>query len=463
MEPRIQYASAADGTSIAFWAIGEGPTLVCPPPACPWSHIEQEWRIDAWRHWYEHLTETFRVIRYDNRGSGMSQREVPTIDLETHTADLEAVVDRLGVDRFALFAVYFSSPAAIAYAVRHPERVSHLVLWCPVTGYADDARDPTQQALDTLIEGDYGLFTETLAHTVFGWESGAEAHQLALYMQAALTAEQARRCWNDERLVAVTDLLPMVTQPTLVMHRRDFPYLTMESVQQTVARIPDARLKLLEGRSLSPYVGDIRQVLEAVQEFVGIDPAEARAREVRHAHQHTGDQPAVGFRTILFTDMEESTALTQRLGDEQAQEIVRVHNGIVDDALRRHGGTRIKHTGDGIMASFFTASAALEASLDIQRVLAYHNDTQPAQRVAVRIGINAGEPVAEGDDLFGTAVQLASRVCAKADPGEILTTDVVRQLVAGKGFLFHDRGDVLFRGFEDPVRVFEVRWRADAG
>jgi class 3 adenylate cyclase len=161
---------------------------------------------------------------------------------------------------------------------------------------------------------------------------------------------------------------------------------------------------------------------------------------------------------VLFTDVEGSTALTQRLGDAKAQELIRTHNSIVRDALKARGGSEVKHTGDGIMASFPSAFQALQCAISIQQVIAAQADTP----LRVRVGINAGEPVAEEQDLFGTAVQLAKRVCDHADPGQILVSDVVRQLAMGKGFLFSDRGDVVLRGFEDPVRLYEVSWREDA-
>jgi class 3 adenylate cyclase len=167
---------------------------------------------------------------------------------------------------------------------------------------------------------------------------------------------------------------------------------------------------------------------------------------------------AGGLVTILFTDMEGSTSLTQRLGDAKAQEVLRTHNRIVRDALKEHTGSEIKHTGDGIMASFSSATRALECAIAIQRAFAEHSKSAE-EPIRVRIGLNAGEPVAEEKDLFGTAVQLAARICAHTEPGEILAPIVVRELAAGKGFLFADRGDVALRGFEDPLRLFEVRWR----
>jgi adenylate cyclase len=158
---------------------------------------------------------------------------------------------------------------------------------------------------------------------------------------------------------------------------------------------------------------------------------------------------------ILFTDITDSTSLTQRLGDAAAQELVRAHNAIVREALKASGGSEIKHTGDGIMASFASPSSALDCAVAIQRAVTERNEPN----LAVHVGINAGEPVAEDNDLFGTSVQLARRICDQASGGEILASDVVRQLVAGKGFLFADRGDVALRGFEDPARLYEVRWR----
>jgi class 3 adenylate cyclase len=461
MQPRIEYATTADGVSIAYTAMGEGIPLVNPPPALPWSNVQEEWEIPEWRHYYEHLGEIFRVIRYDNRGSGLSSRSFPgEINLESHLLDLEAVVERLGLERFALYGLYFNAQIAIAYAARHPEQVSHLILWCAVPSPEENARPAAlQEALNTLVDLDYGLFTETLAHTVFGWDSGEAAHRLALYMQSSMDEATFRACWRGgEDETDVRPLLSKVQAPTLVIHKRDFKLLDIETSKRIAATIPNAHLTVLPGESLSPYMGDIRAALDAYAEFVGVNPVEYRDST---QHRHEGEAKLAAFHTIMFTDMEESTAMTQRLGDERAQSMVRHHDLIVGSALFARNGRQVKHTGDGIMAAFPTASAALECAISIQRAFAEHNAMNADEQVNVRIGINAGEPVAEGDDLFGTAVQLASRVCQQAVPGEILTTDVVRQLVAGKDFLFADKGSAALRGFEDPVRVFEVRWHHD--
>lgn len=165
-----------------------------------------------------------------------------------------------------------------------------------------------------------------------------------------------------------------------------------------------------------------------------------------------------GLVVVLFTDIQDSTALTHRLGDARAQELVRAHNSLVRNALACHEGSEIKHTGDGIMAVFGSACAALECATAIQRAVSVASDRD----LRVHIGLNAGEPVAEESDLFGTAVQLARRVCDRAVGGQVFASDVVRQLAAGKGFSFEDRGAAPLKGFPEPVPTFELIWQEPA-
>ena len=172
-----------------------------------------------------------------------------------------------------------------------------------------------------------------------------------------------------------------------------------------------------------------------------------------------------GFRTILFTDVEGSTALTDRLGDARARDLLREHERITREALTAHGGSEVKTMGDGFMASFGSATKALECAIAIQSAFAVRNESA-AEPIKVRIGLNAGEPIAEDDpsgrsDLFGASVNRAARIAAMAQGGEILVANVVRELAEGKEFMFGDRGETALRGFDDPVRLFEVRWREE--
>jgi len=445
MEPRIQYAQTADGVSIAFWTLGEGMPLV----QMPWmltNHIELEWQIPEVRRWYERLAQNRKLVRYDSRGSGMSDRDVSDFPLDAQVLDLEAVVDRLRLERFTLFGAAYAGPVAIAYAARHTVRVSQLLLFCSWARTRDTA-SPQLRALRQLIDTDWETYTETAAHTVLGWSEGEQARRAAAMVRESVTQEALQAAVRAYRDFDVTALLPRVRSPTLVLHRRELRWLDIAIARGLASRIPDARLTVLKGTSPTPWLEDMEAVLAAIDEFLG-EGEEAAA----------GAEPAAGaFRTVLFTDVEGSTALTQRLGDARARELLRAHERMVREALKAHGGSEIKAMGDGFMASFSSGTRALECAIAMQRAFAEHNESAE-EPIRVRIGLNAGEPIAEEEDLFGTAVILAARIAAKAEGGEILAANVVRELAAGKGFLFSDRGDVALRGFEDPVRLYEVRW-----
>ncbi len=193
-----------------------------------------------------------------------------------------------------------------------------------------------------------------------------------------------------------------------------------------------------------------------VEGFLGKIEDTAAAAQRPQASQTPAES---AFRTILFTDMKGSTTITQRLGDARAMDHLRTHDAIIRDALKAQAGNEVKHTGDGIMASFASVSRSVECAIAIQRAFIAHNEQNPDPPIRVRIGLSAGEPVTENHDLFGAAVQLASRICDCAEPGRILVSNVVRELCLGKGFLFAERGDAELKGFAELVRLYEVRWQ----
>lgn len=166
-----------------------------------------------------------------------------------------------------------------------------------------------------------------------------------------------------------------------------------------------------------------------------------------------------GIRTVLFTDVVNSTSLTQTLGDEAALAILGVHDTIVRDALSTVGGREIKHTGDGIMASFVSAAGAVRCAMQIQRELAKHAQKNPEHALKVRVGAAVGEPVEQNNDLFGSTVQLAARLCNQAQPEQILVSNAIAELCIGKGLPFEDVGEVTLKGFASPVRAHAAAWR----
>jgi len=178
---------------------------------------------------------------------------------------------------------------------------------------------------------------------------------------------------------------------------------------------------------------------------------------------HSGTDPRDGgFRVVMFTDIAGSTALAGQLGDQRFHELLKTHNAVIREALNRHAGTEVKHTGDGILASFASVSQALECAMAIQRAFAARSLNAEVEPIKIRVGLSAGEPVADNKDLFGAAVNLAARVCAFAQPGQILTSNVIRELCLGKPFIFFDIGEVELKGFSPALRLHEVRWTEPA-
>jgi class 3 adenylate cyclase len=459
MEQHIRFCTTSDGVRIAYATVGQGQPLV---RVLGWfTHLEFDWQMlgpeleaSAWKGLF---------VRYDGRGMGLSDRDVQDFSLDAQVRDLEAVIDALKLRRCALEAFSEGGPTAIAYAVRHPERVSRLIL------YGSYARVPLAETeegreqialLGKLISGGWGNdvpASRQFFTALFMPDADGDSIRYFNELQRVSTsARNAAAFWAEIARLDVRDLLPRVKAPTLVIHRRGDAIVSFEQGRELAALIPGARFLPLEGRnhSMLPYEPEYTQSDRAMAEFL----AEDRRPAGRRSSKAIGPSGPV---TVLFTDVEGSTSLTHRLGDARAREALRTHEHIVRDALRSCGGSEIKTMGDGFMASFSSATRALECAIAVQRAMAEHNETA-LEPILVRIGLNAGEPIAEEKDLFGTAVNLAARVAAKAAGGEILVSDVVRQLVAGKGFLFSDRGDVALRGFEDPVRLYEVRWQ-DSG
>ena len=448
MEPRIQYARTTDGVSIAFWTLGDGMPLV-QMPAFLLTHIHLEWQVPEFRRWYEGLVGTMQLVRYDARGAGLSERSVTDFSLDAQMLDLDAVTDHLALKRFVLFASGELGMTAIAYAARYPERVSHLILWCTWARRSDVSRTPQTAAIRALLDKDWNIYTETTARVLLGWAANEEARRFAAFFRECTTPEVLRQAIAAVSELDVSTFLPQVKCPTLVIHPRQIVNPDVNVAASLAAQIPDARLVLLEGASPLWFTGDVQAVLRAIGEFLGQGAVTAAGAEPT--------EPGA-FRTVLFTDVEGSTALTQRLGDAKARELLRDHERMVREALKAHGGSEVKTMGDGFMASFSSAPRALECAIAMQRAFAGRNESAEEQ-IKVRIGLNAGEPIAEDDDLFGTAVNLAARIAAQAQGGEILAPEAVRQIVAGKKFPFSDLGETALRGFKDRMHIYQVSWR----
>ncbi len=450
MPPQIRFTTTSDGVRIAFCAHGDGPPLVF---VRGWiSNLELHWNDPAYRRYFEALARHFLLVRYDMRGNGLSDRRVPAESLTTLVFDLEAIIDELDLDEFVLYGATYGGLIAIAYAARHPEQVTKLIL---DGTYAKGAEVTTPERREWILSM-LRDSPDMALQRVLSYFTNPDPNQ-AQFRQASarelIDPDVAVQLYSLGFSIDISSLLPKIQAPTLVLHRTKSSAVPFRLGRDLAASLPNARLIPLEGEAHHSWEGDASVSLEAVGAFLGVE------LELMPEERNTDAGPPV---TIMFTDMQSSTALTEQLGDAVAQDIRRSHNEIVRGALAANGGKEIKHTGDGIMASFAIVSSALDASIAIQQGVASHKEEHPDSPLGIYIGLNAGEPIAEDDDLFGTSINLAARICDHAEAGQILVANVVRELAAGKGFLFSDIGEVVPKGYEEPVRLYAVRWREDS-
>ena len=452
MEPQIRFCTSADGSRIAYATLGDGPPTM---QISAWgTNIELDWQAGG-RGWYEDITRSRRLVWLDRRGTGASQRDVSDFSLEAHVADVTAIVDHLGFERFDVIGPYDGAAISIAYAAQNPHRVDRLVLTGAYVSGGESIQPEELHSMLELIRGNWRMARRAIVDAALPNGPIELQKTQSRILRESMSPEVAAEYMEFQGTLDVRQYLSKVEAPTLVIARRDVRIAPIGAARAVAALIPDARFVALEGDVATGYF-DHEQWVTPITEFL----------DEGRAYTPTAERGAGAFRTILFTDVVGSTALTDRLGDARARDLLREHERMTREALKAHGGSEIKTMGDGFMASFGSATKALECAVALQRAFGERNEgAQQATPLRIRIGVNAGEPIAEDDpggrgDLFGTAVNMAARVAAKADGGEILVSDVVRQLVAGKKFLFNDRGETELRGFEDPVRIYELRWES---
>ncbi|MCA9829637.1 MAG: hypothetical protein KC495_04110 [Dehalococcoidia bacterium] len=452
MDPRVQYVRTPDGINIAFAVYGAGgvPLVSIEPPHV--SHLKHEWQMPWNTHFrkIERLSAHRRVIRFDPRGAGLSDRQVVDHSLAARVSDLAAVVDRLELDSFAIHAVRNAALVALSYAAANPGRVSHLVLEDAFARGLDFWDTPINRGLIALAEYVWDVFTECNARVAWGWDHARDT-PMGLAGDAALRhAAHTRACINQgdflswataELAVDLVGILENVDAPTLVAR----PEMALvrghdeDASRRVAAGIPGARFIVH---------GGIESLCAAIDELIADAPAAATGR--LHANS--------GLRIVLFTDLEGHSAMVSRLGDARGRDVLREHDRLTRAALASHGGQEVKTMGDGFMACFDSAQRALDCAVALQRTLSAPATLLAAEGLRVRVGLNAGEPIAEDDDLFGASVIAAARIAATAAPGRILVANVVRELASGKGFRFDDAGEHALRGLSEPIRLWDLRW-----
>jgi class 3 adenylate cyclase/pimeloyl-ACP methyl ester carboxylesterase len=435
MEPRIQYAKTSDGVSIAFATAGDGPPLLLVPNG-PFSHVQAAWETLA--YFYRPLAERFHLVWYDSRGSGLSDREAIDFSMDAMVRDIEAVVEGAGLTGFAMVAFSDAVPIAVTYAAIRPEKISSLVLADGWMKFSDYHQNPAFVAEEALRSGDWTLYTETLARVLLGFENQEFAGQFAAYIRECVEPEALRSAYSSmgNEDWDVSALLPRVSAHTLVVHNRNHRFLPVQIGQRLAARIPNARFQVVDDM-------DYEQLPGITTAFLG---------ESDEIAQRQADLPS-GTAVILFADIADSTGLTERMGDAAFRAKARELDGSLRAIIRESDGTPIegKLLGDGVLAVFTSARQAIEAALAC-------GNAGSREELPLHLGVHAGDVIREENNVYGGAVNIASRISGLSAPGEVLVSDTVRSLArTSAGVTFEDRGEQALKGVSDAVRVWAVR------
>ncbi len=434
MEPRIQYAKTSDGVNIAYVSGGEGrPLISVPPPG--FSHAELGGEMFG--IWLP-LMDKFRFVTYDSRGSGLSDRTAIDFSLEAMLRDLDAVVERAGFQSFVLVAATSGVPIGVAYAAAHPERVTHLILADGFVRFSDIAESPAYRAGVTLLDGDWVVFTETFGQVLWAHADPEFGRRFAEFMRACAEPEALRAAWKAWESYDVSALLPKVAAPTLVIRNKNSRFYAPDVGQQVAAAIPNARLTLIDDITYA----SLPKLIEA---FVG------------EGQPQQSVLPS-GTAIILFADIADSTALTERMGDAAFRAKARELDGALRTIIRDNAGTPVegKLLGDGVLAVFTSARQAIEAALACGRA---GGDAG----LPLHLGLHAGDVIRESDpdgrsNVYGGAVNIASRISGLSAAGEVLVSETVRSLArTSAGVGFEDRGEQALKGVGEKVRVWAVR------
>jgi pimeloyl-ACP methyl ester carboxylesterase len=328
MEPDVRYCTTADGVRIAYTVTGEGPVNVSIIDPIV-SHVALEWSHPVSKRILEETARYFTLVRFDSRGTGLSERVLPT-SLDDTLLDIEAVVERLRLDQFTLQANTTSTPTAIAFATRHPDRVSRMVI---IDGYArsrDLYAEPAVAAIMAAASSDWETATEAIGAMVFG-PGRKESRMHGEYIRACIGPEYLTSAGSFAS-VDVSAMTSMLLMPVLVVRHAGVRWITDQMTQDLVAGIPDARLVIVNGTWPDDPEGLARRIAAFVYEST--DPPAARGK-------HTPS----GVRTVLFTDIVGHTEMMQRLGDAKGRDVLREHERITRETLKHHGGTELKTNG----------------------------------------------------------------------------------------------------------------------
>ena len=445
-EPRIQYAKTSDGVSIAFTVIGSGPEALVSASNV-WGDLQLYKALPMYRAYFDALAgHGRRVVLYDPRDMGSSEHRDSDYSDHAQLADIEAVIDRVGLDRFNLYGFLNGSHPATAYTVANPDRVKRLVLSQPFVRGTDFYTAVPEMAMISRMEPatpeEEEIGRLSSASIITGFADPDLAAQLSSASISSMSASELAAFTEATRRSDISSLLTQISVPTLVVFTRSFLPGVLPLTREVARLVPGA--EFIETDEPAGAMDSIDAFLQSDQ---GAVPSESPPEPTA---SRTG-LPS-GTAIILFADIVDSTGLTEKLGDAAFRDKARDLDAALRAIIREASGTPVegKLLGDGVLSVFTSAKNAIEAAMGF-------GTAAESVGLGLHVGIHAGDVIEEDGNVFGGAVNIAARVAAESAPGEVLVSQTVRELArTSAGVAFEDAGERTLKGVGELVRVWRV-------
>jgi class 3 adenylate cyclase len=401
------------------------------------SHLEQAWESPNGARFFDDLGAFTRLIRFDKRGTGLSDRGVGIPHLDERIDDIRAVLDAAGSKRAWLLGVSEGGPMSILFAATYPERVAGLILF-GTYARAMGASVPQDDlaAAERAVRENWGTGKDLVNFLPSAAGIPAAVQAFAKFERLSASPSDVINLLRMNREIDVRHVLPAIRVPTLVIHRRDDIRVRSLASRELASNIPGARHVELPGKDHSPHGEGQERVVEEIRRFMGAAPGVLEAADRI-------------LSTVMFTDIVDSTRQAEAAGDRQWRTTLEAHHAAVRSQLRRYRGREVKTTGDGFLALFDGPARAVRCAQEIVHAV------QPLD-LEIRAGVHTGEVEMMGDDIGGIAVHIAARVAQRAHAGEVLASSTVKDLVAGAGLKFVEQGPAKLKGLSEPIRLFSA-------
>lgn len=443
MKPPITRYARSDDVCIAYQVTGEGPVDVIWAPGTM-SHLDMDWENPRRAMFFDKFSQFCRLIRFDKRGTGLSDRPTKMATLEERTDDIRAVMDALGIRGAHLLGNSEGGSMASMFAAMHPERTLSLMIWGAQAKWINTPDHPwgqTREEHDAMLDmiDDGWPTVEYVVGPGAGLGKDADpafVETVLRYMRAAASPTAVRAYEEMNADIDTRPILPLIKAPTLVMNRTGDPVAICAAARDMASRIPGAVFKEYPGDSHSSMLDDMDVILADIQEFVtGERPAESADRVLA---------------TVMFIDIVGSTDLAVQKGDAAWSDTLRAYYGVVRRTLAKYRGREANVAGDGFLATFDGPARAVRCALELTRAVRELG-------IEIRAGVHIGECEVIGDDVGGVAVHTGARIMSEAAPGEVLASSTIKDLVAGSGLAFADRGERTLKGVPGSWRLFRAQ------